>query len=470
MAHTSPLSHNSSISAARLLGLMSAALVLLSLLKYAFFPAYFTHEEPHYIEICWRLWQSKQWLILHDSQGLYLNKPPLLFWLVNALWHITGPRDLWFYVLPALATVSALYLQARAFATLWPAQHQWRAYSGLFLLLSVFFWQIYYLFNFDMIILACVAWALLALSRVFTGDKFAWLHFTAAVAVGLLTKGPVIILFTLLPALLAPVVPQLITHKRQYCARLGMAFLVSILLTMTWLYPLWQALGTETIISTVWHKGLGAANTYGSRPWYFYAYKFPLILMPLALLPITWRLLITAYKGKLDARARWCLLSVLSILAVFSLIPGKASRYIFPVMIYCCCLLTYLLAKLRAEQPGRQRQLHAMAGLLLLGQLSLGMYYYHFTQEHRAMAELADFLAQQPSATPIAYQRNYAGYHYSVDRKRIPKGPTIDNTEAWLAQHKKALVVVTTTQPDKNKALFMHKLNAEAYIVVIGQA
>src|ERR1700722_9326840 len=61
-----------------------------------------SHEENHYINISMHLWQQHNWIVLQDDKGLYTNKPPLLFWLVNIFWLVFGVQNWVLRILPAI--------------------------------------------------------------------------------------------------------------------------------------------------------------------------------------------------------------------------------------------------------------------------------------------------------------------------------------------------------------------------------
>ena len=51
-------------------------------------------DETRYLTVAWESHQEGNHLVSHLNGETYAHKPPLLFWLINAVWKITGVSGL----------------------------------------------------------------------------------------------------------------------------------------------------------------------------------------------------------------------------------------------------------------------------------------------------------------------------------------------------------------------------------------
>lgn len=106
--------------------LIVASPLLLGILRIFFADYGFIGEEPHYINIAIHMWESHDWMILRDDAGVYFEKPPLLFWLINIFWRIFGLNDWLLVILPECIYLLNLILLAHLYKNLWPEEKEYR--------------------------------------------------------------------------------------------------------------------------------------------------------------------------------------------------------------------------------------------------------------------------------------------------------------------------------------------------------
>src|ERR1017187_9525861 len=59
-------------------------------------------DETRYVTVAWNMWLNGNWLVPMLNGQAYSHKPPLLFWLINAGWHLFGVRECWPRLVPSL--------------------------------------------------------------------------------------------------------------------------------------------------------------------------------------------------------------------------------------------------------------------------------------------------------------------------------------------------------------------------------
>jgi dolichol-phosphate mannosyltransferase len=160
-------------------------------------------QEARYAEIPRQMLATGSWLVpvLHGEP--YLDKPPLLYWLVMASYSVFGVHDWAARLVPGLAgvlTVLITYLWGRA--ALGPRA----GLLGAFLLcLSVRFVYLGRMLTMDPVLCLGVTAALAAGHIALRGPELRrgwWLLSAAACGVGLLAKGPVALVLVAVPLLL----------------------------------------------------------------------------------------------------------------------------------------------------------------------------------------------------------------------------------------------------------------------------
>ena len=50
-------------------------------------------DETRYLTVAWEMWRSGNYFVPTLNGDIYSHKPPLLFWLINLVWSITGVNE-----------------------------------------------------------------------------------------------------------------------------------------------------------------------------------------------------------------------------------------------------------------------------------------------------------------------------------------------------------------------------------------
>ena len=110
------ISHRSGSLVATLAAMLGFALVaLLGVLTRPPLPI----DETRYLAVAWEMHLSGNWIVPHLNGEIYAHKPPLLFWLINLVWAVTGVSETAARLVgPAfgVATIGATALLARRLA------------------------------------------------------------------------------------------------------------------------------------------------------------------------------------------------------------------------------------------------------------------------------------------------------------------------------------------------------------------
>lgn len=290
-------------------------------------------DETRYVAVAWEMHQGGSAFVPHLNGEIYGHKPPLLFWLINAIWLLAGVSELAARVAAPVFAVGCVALTGLLARRMWPDQPQRAGIAALILAVSPLFLLFGSTTMFDAMLSFAALLAMLALWRASTQAARAnWVLLGAAIALGVYAKGPVILLHVLPVALTMPVWsgnprPALGAWYRG----VGLALLVALGLVALWLIPALIIGGEAYQVEVLWRQSAGrmSSSFAHQRPvWFFLA------LLPLVLWPFGWTL---AGLRSLSPRSLWgspatrfLTMWFMGAFIAFSAISGKQIHYLLP--------------------------------------------------------------------------------------------------------------------------------------------
>jgi len=309
-------------------------------------------DETRYAAVAWEMWQNGQWLVPHLNGAPYPHKPPVLFWLMHLGWALFGVNDLWPRLIAPLAGFATALLGSRLARRMWPAFPEVAWLLPWLLVFGLYWAGFHSMLMFDGLM---ALWTLLAWTGLWQATRrptlgFVWVGM--GLGLGLLTKGPIILLFVLPPALLAPLWHPYWPGWRVWGAGLGRALGVMALIALLWALPAAILGGKGYAADLLWRQSAGRAleSFAHRRPWWWYLPILPLMLMPWSLVWANYRALGRA--GRLvesDRGVRFCLAAFVPGLVLCSLVSGKQPHYLLPLL----PALMLLVARGMVETPLR---------------------------------------------------------------------------------------------------------------------
>lgn len=298
-----------------------------------FFRSLLPIDETRYVSVAWEMWHRNDFLVPYLNGKPYSHKPPLFFWLIHLGWWLFGVNDFTPRITAPVFACFSLFLTRHLTRMLWPEDRQAHHLSPI--ILSTFIlWAIFStLTMFDIILtfFALVgAWGILTARRgkILTG----WGLVCMAIGGGILTKGPVILLHILPPAILVfwwskddP-----LKNRLHWYLGLMVAIFAGVAIALAWAVPAAISGGREYGHAIFWGQTSGRIiKSFAHRqPFWWYFPLLPLILFPWSLWTELWK---GVKKLKPDTGVRFCLSWHGSVLIILSLISGKQIYYLLPV-------------------------------------------------------------------------------------------------------------------------------------------
>lgn len=324
-------------------------------------------DETRYLAVAWEMRQTGEFLVPHLNGATYAHKPPLLFWLINAGWLITGVHAWTARAMTLLCSMLSLLLLARLTLRMTGAQTTARL-SAWILLGSVYFAAFANAIMFDVPLTTCVLLAVHGICDLAQGRARRGILLTGvAIGLGILVKGPVMLLDVAFVGLGAPWwSEQARTQRARYYARFALAILLGAAIALAWAIPAALHGGADYARAIFLNQtfdrieGIAGASTHG-RPWWWYFAVFPLMLLP-------WPLVVRGRWRDLRAlvdvpAARLALIWIVPTFIAFSLIGGKQPHYLLPAV----PAVALLLALAIGGGALKVRSSAFAAGLLLAG-------------------------------------------------------------------------------------------------------
>jgi 4-amino-4-deoxy-L-arabinose transferase-like glycosyltransferase len=312
-------------------------------------------DELRYLSVAWEMWSRGDFVLPYLNGAPYDDKGPLLFWLMHAGWAVLGINDWWPRLLPGLLALTAVFLARALCRTLWPAIHGAAALVP-WLLLGSFAFAIYtQVVLFDLLLTNCTLLGLLGLAHAERAERGAvrgWLLVAAATALGLLSKGPVMLLHLAGAGLLAPWWRRAEGGfaARRWYSSLAAALGGGIALALAWVAAAVVRGGGTYGLDIVVNQTTGRlVDSFAhARPFWFYFAILPVLLFPWTAWPTAWRAVRDALRAGLpDHGSRLVVATIVPAFIAFSAMSGKQPHYLLPIVPLVACVLAAAIAPRR---------------------------------------------------------------------------------------------------------------------------
>ena len=311
-------------------------------------------DETRYLAVAWDMWREGHYLVPHLNGDPYSHKPPMLFWLMTAGWHLFGVNEWWPRLVAPVFGLGTVFMSMRLARILWPDRPEIPVTTA-FILTGTLFWCLFTtLTMFDMV-LAFFAVAALA-SLVFTARTGHWAGFLltgALIGLGVLAKGPAILLHYLPVAISAPWWAVYLSGSdntvlwswTRWYTGVASSILCAVAIGLSWAIPAGIEGGEAYRDAIFWGQSAGRiVNSFAhARPFWWYLAVLPILVLPWFLWPPLWRGFRLLFKGPVDGAQRFCVIWFTSAFFVFSLVNGKQAHYLLPEFPALAILAAYIV-------------------------------------------------------------------------------------------------------------------------------
>ena len=341
-------------------------------------------DETRYLAVAWEMHLRGDYLVPHLNGATYSHKPPLLFWLINLGWTMFGVNDWWPRLVAPLFGLATLFVTGKLARRLWPDLGADLGSTAPLILLGAFFWTLFTtLTMFDMILAFCAVVAILGIVMAWqTGRPPGIALFVLGTGIGILAKGPAILLHVLPVALSAPywgaTLQGATPGKRplvQWYIAMVFGLVLAVVIGLAWAIPAGMAGGEAYRDAIFWGQSAGRmVDSFAhGRPWWFYLTVIGPMVIPWCVWPPAWRA-IAGIKARqedggirgaaADGGMRLCFAWFIPAFLAFSAISGKQLHYLLPEFPALALMLAALLARAKDDLAKRSDQM--IPGLVLV--------------------------------------------------------------------------------------------------------
>ncbi|MHB1423518.1 MAG: ArnT family glycosyltransferase [Gemmataceae bacterium] len=313
----------------------------------------FEPDESRYAEIGREMLERGEWVVPYLQSEPYLDKPPLLYWLIEASYELFGVRIWAARLVPALAVhgcVLLAYLLGRR-----SVGERAAFWGALALALAPGWISMGRLLLMDSLLTLCTTLALLSAFEAVRGERLHWnwwLLAAAACGLGVLTKGPVALVLLLPPVWLQ----RWLTGRGCRIGRAGMAGFLLVILAVTLPWYAAMSLRIPTFARDfLWEHNVRrflAPFAHEHGLWFY----IPVLLgglLPATLLLVPFlRFLFSSDPARASRRTvelSFLLLSGGWCLSFFTLSQCKLPTYIMPAFPPLCLAFGYFLVNSRVS-------------------------------------------------------------------------------------------------------------------------
>ncbi len=306
-------------------------------------------DETRSLAIAWEMWTRSDWLVPYLNGEIYTKQTPLMFWLVNLGWTVVGVNEWWPRLIPALFGLGSLVLVGRLARALWPGQINVAAYAPV-IMLGMLCWTIFLTLTLDsMLLVFFTALGAVAITTMLRKRRqLAWPLLGLSLGLGALAGGPVIFVYLLPLALLAPFwvgSKRKVKWSRWY-GKVAKAVVVAVGICIVWAVVVSQkpdgAVYVESFLMTPL-MGVGVEFFASSHPWWWYLALVPVVTLPWSIFPLVWMRLWQVRRDKIDSGLAFCLFWAWPTIVILSLMVLKQPQFLLPLLPAFALGMAYLL-------------------------------------------------------------------------------------------------------------------------------
>ncbi|MHB8915243.1 MAG: ArnT family glycosyltransferase [Thiobacillus sp.] len=312
-------------------------------------------DETRYLGVAWEMWLRGDFLVPYKNGEPYSHKPPLMMWMFHTGWALFGVNAWWPRLVSPLFSAGAIWLTYQLALRLWPTRHGLGGRAAM-VLASCLVWAISSTWvMFDVMLAFFVLLGMHGMLMAADGKRlrgFALLGL--AIGLGVLTKGPVILLHLLPAAVLAPWWRPGMRWASWY-GGIFLAILYGATIALLWAIPAGIAGGDEYQKAIFWGQTANrmVESFAHQRPTWWYLALLPVLLFPWFVWPTLWRSVWLCAKQGLDPGGRFCVAWSAPVFIAFSFVSGKQLHYLMPLFPAFALLVARVVAGgRRGEKAG----------------------------------------------------------------------------------------------------------------------
>ena len=295
-------------------------------------------DETRYLTVAWEMWSTGDWLVPQLNGTPYSHKPPLLFWLIVGAWRVFGLGSLSARLIAPTASVASVVGVGLLARWIWPDRPR-RWWTAAWWVCGSLLWIVVapMCLHDGLLMLWVVVWIGMLVCQDSRSRWWLWLLSVPVLAAGLLTKGPVALLFMLPPALTRHFWSRRASHDsgaRHWWSGLVFAVGGGVGVALLWALPAAMKGGPEYAHQLLWSQTSSRllTGTVDAHPWYWYLLVLPVMILPWSLWPPMWPACTRLRRLWHDRGVRLAIFWMAPAFVVLSGAASKQAQYLLPLM------------------------------------------------------------------------------------------------------------------------------------------
>jgi 4-amino-4-deoxy-L-arabinose transferase-like glycosyltransferase len=300
-------------------------------------------DETRYMSVAWEMFNSNSYIVPVLNSHPYHHKPPLLFWITIGIWKIFGIGE-------AARIINSFFGCGVVLISSLIYKELWKENSSLLALIvgsGFLFFVFSALYNFDVMLAFWSLLAILFFAKALDANNMR--HFVFAgisVGFGILAKGPVVLIHTLVFGAILPFVWK--REKKRWFKGILASVLIGATIALLWALPAAIIGGEEYAKAIFWKQSAGriASSFAHKKPFWWY---FPMLFVLFSPYILHKEFLKNFFKNMKDKSFLWLVFGILITVFIFSFISGKQIQYLLPEGIIFSVLVARVLEKSQKE-------------------------------------------------------------------------------------------------------------------------
>lgn len=299
-----------------------------------------SHDRLKYLSIVWDMYQNHQYLVPMVNGVPYTDKPPLLFWLVTASWHLFGVNMFAIQVVINGLIIAWCFVLRAIYKTIFPEDLLGLDLVPYVLIGSYAVWRDLWFFRPDLLLVLGVLlcnlgiFKLLATLNTARSHRDFWPVFLIIIGsiIGLFGKGPIFYVFTLLPFCISAIYTK--TYRVFLIKIISGIMIGTCLFLAVWVIPVIVQMDTDfsknILYKQIIDRAIAPKVSNSNKAFFIYLYNYiPLLFMPWIINLIFFKKLKNVFCQKSPYRS-FIFTLFMATLIIFTAFGQKSLWYVLP--------------------------------------------------------------------------------------------------------------------------------------------
>ncbi len=302
-----------------------------------------SHDKLKYLSITWSMMQSHHYLVPMVNGIAYTDKPPLIFWLIAGVWHLFGVNMFGVQCLIDIIIISWALIMRALYATIFPDDRLGKELIPYVLIGSYPIWSNMWFLRVDILLLTGILlcnlgifrWIASASPHSKNDSLLSMVLITLGCCIGLLAKGPIVYIFTLLPFLISTIFTK---SYRQYLFKIvGVIFLSTCIVLASWVIPailsMGHAFAQQILYQQISHRAVySTQHPFLQKSYFIYIYQYiPMLFLPWIMNCVFVKKFQIIFSQAPQHRSFILSLMIVSVI-IFSFFGQKSIWYVLPIL------------------------------------------------------------------------------------------------------------------------------------------